>query len=377
MGTGRGRMGIRVELVGVPYTSMAAPGGIARAIDVLRSAGLVERLRAAGDVDDAGDLSLVEGDGVRGAAGLLNEGALARLVIGTRAAVASSQSRGRLPLLVGGDCPVLLGALAAIRDHHGTAGLILVDGHEDAWPPRLSPTGEASDSEVGLALGLVDDPLPEPLGSLVPLLAPDTVAMLGPRDRAEIEEGGGSSLAQTVAMFRDDRDVRADGPSACAREADAAIGGPAAAFWLHLDLDVLSTEQFAAVDYPQPGGLTWRELHEIAITALRAPRCAGASIVIYNPDKDRDRAGAERIVRFTERLVAATGEIAPEGTQRGLRRPPWRAWTEWGRAAATRDWWIQREAVFSVPTGEGCTLAGNSMAAATSRAERPGAGSPT
>jgi arginase family enzyme len=27
--------------------------------------------------------------------------------------------------------------------------------------------------------------------------------------------------------------------------------------WLHLDLDVLSSEAFAAVDYPQPGGLGW------------------------------------------------------------------------------------------------------------------------
>lgn len=302
---------MRFELVGVPYTSMAAPGGIARAINVLRSTGLVKRLRDAGDVDDAGDLSLVEGDGVRGTAGLLNEAALARLVVATGAAVASSQSRGRVPLLVGGDCPVLLGALAAIRDCYGTAGLMLVDGHEDAWPPRLSPSGEASDSEVALALGLVDEPLPEPLDSLVPLLAPDTVAMLGPRDRAEIEAGGGSSLAQGVALFRDDRDIRAAGPVASAREADTAIGRRAAAFWLHLDLDVLSTEQFAAVDYPQPGGLTWRELHEIAVTALTAPRCAGASIVIYNPDRDRDRVGAARVVRFTEGLVAATAAREP------------------------------------------------------------------
>jgi arginase len=301
---------MRFELIGVPYTSMAAPGGIARAIDVLRTAGLVEGLRAAGEVDDAGDLSLVEGDGVRGAAGLLNEAALARLVIATRAAVTSSHSRGRLPLLVGGDCPVLLGAVAAVRDRHGTAGLILVDGHEDAWPPQLSPTGEASDSEVALALGMVDAPLPDPLERLVPLLSPDTVAMLGPRDRAEIEREGGSSLAEAVVVFRDDRDVRAAGPSASAREAGAAIGGPAAAFWLHLDLDVLSTEQFAAVDYPQPGGLTWQELQEIAVTALSAERCAGASIGIYNPEKDRDCAGAQQIIRFTAKLVAGAGEIA-------------------------------------------------------------------
>jgi hypothetical protein len=36
-----------VELIGVPHTSMAAPGGIARAVEVLTSAGMVERMRAA------------------------------------------------------------------------------------------------------------------------------------------------------------------------------------------------------------------------------------------------------------------------------------------------------------------------------------------
>jgi arginase len=158
-----------IELVGVPYTSMAEPGGIARAIGVLRSAGLADRLLAAGDVSDRGDLALVEGDGVRGRSGLLNEAALVRLVAATRDAVLSSHERGRLPLLVRGDCPVMLGALAAIRDRHGRGGLVLVDGHEDAWPPALSPTGEASDSEVGIALGLVGEPLPDPLAGLVPL----------------------------------------------------------------------------------------------------------------------------------------------------------------------------------------------------------------
>jgi arginase len=297
--------GTSAELVGVPYTSMAQPGGIARAIAVLRSAGLAASLQRAGDVEDAGDLDLVVGDGRRGASGLLNEIALGRLVAATRSAVVSSHDRGRLPLLVGGDCPVLLGALAATRDRHGACGLMLVDGHEDAWPPWLSTTGEASDSEVGIALGLVDAALPEPLADLTPLLRPESVAMLGPRDRAEIEAEGVASLSATVAMFLDDAAVRAQGASLSARRAAAALLTAAPAFWLHLDLDVLRTEEFAAVDYPQPGGLTWWELSEIGVSALTAPGCAGVSIAIYNPDKDPDGAGAERVVRFAADLVGA------------------------------------------------------------------------
>jgi len=290
------------DLVGVPYTSMAQPGGIARAIAVLRDSGLVEHLRAAGDVDDTGNLDLIEGDGRRGASGLLNEAALGRLVSATRDAVAASDARGRVPLLVGGDCPVLLGALAAIRDRHGGCGLVLVDGHEDAYLPALSPTGEASDSEVGIALGLIRDALPTPLDDLTPLLTPSALAMLGPRDRDEIEAEGATSLDGTVALFLDDAAVRARGPADAARHATATIAAPA--FWLHLDLDVLRTADFAAVDYPQPGGLTWQELRDLSATATRSPGCAGVSIAIYNPDRDRDEAGADQVARFAADLVA-------------------------------------------------------------------------
>src|SRR3712207_1254843 len=71
------------ELVGVPYTSMARPGGIASAIDVLRSAGLAVQLAELG-VQDAGDLALEVPSGQRGPSGLLNEQALSRLVVATR-----------------------------------------------------------------------------------------------------------------------------------------------------------------------------------------------------------------------------------------------------------------------------------------------------
>ncbi len=90
-----------------------------------------------------------------------------------------------------------------------------------------------------------------------------------------------------------------------ARETAAAIDLVATAFWLHLDLDVLRIEELAAVDYPQPGGLTWQELREVGASALTAPGCAGVSIVIYNPDKDQDGRGAEQIVRFAADLAAA------------------------------------------------------------------------
>jgi arginase len=288
------------ELIGVPYTSMARPGGIAKAIGILREAGLGESVAARADVIDAGDLELLEPSGTRGPSGLLNESALEHLVASIHRAVSSAIERGRRPLLVGGDCPVLLGALAAGRDRHGAAGLLLVDGHEDAWPPRQSPTGEASDSEVAIALGRVAD-LPELLAGLTPLLTPQALAILGARDRKEIDEAGLDSLDGAVALFRDDAAIRHAGADA----AVVALADSAPAFWLHIDLDVLATGELPAVDYPQAGGLTWDELLAIARPALAAPGCFGCSVVIYNPDLDPERTSAARIVRFVSDLADA------------------------------------------------------------------------
>lgn len=289
------------ELTGIPYTSMKSPGGIAEAINALRAGAIAERLEALG-VNDAGDLALEGPSGERGPSGLLNERALSQLVAQTRKRVSDAGSRGRRPLLIGGDCPVLLGALAAIRDGGYQPGLVMVDGHEDAWPPLRSETGEASDSEIAIALGLVEV-LPAPLASLVPLVERSSVGFLGPRDGAEIADAGVDSLREQVAFFADDHHIAraVDTPPELMRVALTAI--EADAFWLHLDLDVLSSQAFPAVDYPQPGGLDWRALDGLAATAASDPRCRGVSVVIYNPDLDPRRAAAMKLIDFACRLV--------------------------------------------------------------------------
>ena len=169
------------------------------------ASGLAERLESLG-VKDAGDLMVQEPTGFRGDSGLLNEQPLTHLVAETRERVRGAHDRGRLPLLVGGDCPVLIGALAAIDNEGGARGLVMMDGHEDAWPPSSSETGEASDSEVAIALGRVEE-LPTPLRGFLPLLSEPGIAYLGPRDSAEIAAAGIESVRGLVAFFADDREI--------------------------------------------------------------------------------------------------------------------------------------------------------------------------
>jgi arginase len=208
---------------------------------------------------------------------------------------------GRVPLLVGADCPVILGCLAAIRDRGERPGLVMVDGHEDAWPPEPSETGEASDSEVAIALGEVDH-LPPLLDELMPVLDAGAIAQLGPRDADEIAAAGVASLRDRVAYFVDGEHLHGADVERSMQAALAAVS--ADGLWIHIDLDVLATDAIAAVDYPQPGGITWDELDRLAAGGLQDPRCRGVSVAIYNPALDPERRDAQRVIDFLARLAA-------------------------------------------------------------------------
>ncbi len=102
------------------------------------------------------------------------------------------------PSSSGATAPLLLGCLAGARDRHGRLGLLFVDGHEDAYPPALSPTGQAADMELGFALGLSTSGIPE-LDTLLPLIAAEDVVGVGARDRQDIEAVGARSVAGLLA----------------------------------------------------------------------------------------------------------------------------------------------------------------------------------
>jgi arginase len=191
---------------------------------------------------------------------------------------------------------VILGALAALQTEADRPGLLFADGHEDAWPPRTSPTGEAADCELGLALRLFDAGLSPQLRAVLPRIDPADVAAVGPRDTAELAAAGVASLDGQLGALIRPAQLTADRYAA----ALASLPPP---WWLHTDLDVLATAELAAVDYPQPGGLTWDQLAALTATALAADGCAGWSVCIYNPDLDPGRQGADAIISYITQAI--------------------------------------------------------------------------
>jgi arginase len=82
----------------------------------------------------------------------------------------------------------------------GAAGLLHVDGHEDATTMEQSTTGEVPNMEIALLLGMTGERAPEPLRNRLPALRPEAVEMLGQRDANYREEMSVSSIADRVRI---------------------------------------------------------------------------------------------------------------------------------------------------------------------------------
>jgi arginase len=295
-----------IGLLGVPTNSAGTTSGVARAPTTLREVGLVDALRQHADVHDYGDLILPDPSPERDPMTLLiDHHGLIAMVTRVREAVAAIMEDGHFPLVIGGDCPLLLGCLAAAKSLDGI-GLLFVDGHEDAYLPVQSSTGEAADSELAFALGMADASWSPELADVLPLVAPADVRILGARDAGLLRAEGVASLGDRIAL--EDGDHLSAEPDVATAEAVSHLPNP---WWFHLDLDVLSTEALPAIDYPQPGGLGWNELSVVVTTGLRA-NPAGWDITIYNPDLDPGRIHARRIVHFIHSAIAMEFGTASE-----------------------------------------------------------------
>jgi arginase len=288
----------RIGIVGVPSQGAGRPFEVARGPGALRAAGLVAALGERHDVFDYGDVALPQPRGLRDpATNVVDPAGLSALVWAVDQAVGSVLAGGRFPLVVGGDCPLLLGCLSAASRIRGRTGLLHVDGHEDAYAPAQSPSGAWADMEIAFALGLAELTWDEELRFAQPWLEPAELTILGARDHAELESYGVESLAGQVELVDAislAAEPRRHTSSAVERLAAATPGG----FWLHLDWDVLSSEAMPAMTNPNPGGLGWPELGKVARAALASPAVAGWDVAVYNLDLDPDGRCAIRIVDF-------------------------------------------------------------------------------
>ena len=182
------------------------------------------------------------------------------------------RSRGTFPIVLGGDCSILLGCLLAPR-RHGRSGLLFLDGHADFYQPDAEPNGEAASMELAFVTGRGPDIVTN-LEGLKPLVRDEDVVVLGRRDAKDADEHGSQRVEDTGIEVIDLDAVRRQGAANAATHALRRLGAPALdGFWIHLDADVLDDAIMPAVDYRMPGGLRWEELSSVLRIAIDSRTC--------------------------------------------------------------------------------------------------------
>jgi arginase len=295
-----------LAIIEAPSVLGLRPSGVQDLPAALLEAGLPDLLGAA----RAGRVEAPTYDPRRDeATGILNPAGIARYSVALADAVGGVLDRGGFPVVLGGDCSILLGILLSLR-RRGRHGLLFLDGHTDFYQPSAEPAGEAASMELALATGRGPRLLTD-LEGRGPLLRDEDVVALGFRDTAESAGAGMQPLPPRLYAIDLDG-VRAAGAAAAARRAvDHLTAGDRAGFWVHLDVDVLDDAVMPAVDYRLPGGLTWRELESVLRTALADERAVGLDVTIFNPRLDPEGTIAVRLAECLRRgLSPRTGDTS-------------------------------------------------------------------
>ncbi len=260
--------------------------GCAKAPEALREAGLHARLAAAGAVDAGVVLpGRYVDDGDPGSHRLRNQDAIVDHSRRLADRLGSLLDDGRVPLVLGGDCSLLVGAGLALA-RRGGAGLVHLDGHTDFRHPGnsdqcVSLAGEDLAAAVGHHWDAVAD-----IDGHRPYFSAGRTAHLGCRDDDEHLPEVQRLLGAVLPAGR----VDAVGAQVAAATALRVAGGSSGAgFWLHLDVDVLDPRHMPAVDSPDDGGLDPEQL--VTLLEALAPGAVGAQVTVFDPDPDLDPDG--------------------------------------------------------------------------------------
>jgi arginase len=290
----------RYAIIEAPSILGLKPTGVERLPDALLDNGLAERLNArrAGRVDpprygterDHSTLTL-------------NAHAIAAWTPQLADAITRALVEREFPIVLGGDCSILLGAMLALK-RRGRFGLLFIDGHADFYQPEANPNGEAASMELAFATGY-GPPLLTDFDGRGPLVRPEDTVAFAFRDEEEQRQYGSQPLPSEILALNL-ATVRTMGVERAIATALERLAAPRLdGFFIHLDADCLDDSVMPAVDYRLAGGLDWDELSSILSSSIASGRAAGLEVTIYNPALDADGSAGRGLTDALVRALAS------------------------------------------------------------------------
>src|SRR4029077_7291208 len=283
----------KIALIGAPSSAAAFSMGSEKAPAALRAAGLAEKLHAAGyEVVDHGDCAprLFADDDEHRRARNLTEIVAGLNDLKTRAEVAIKS--GALVLVLGGDCAQSIGLLTGARRYYKHLNLFWMDRDADLNTPASTPSGRIDGMVVASIIGRGAPELLRFWGE-TPLVREPDVLLFG-LDRVDPPEQ--EFLSKSPLRYVYAADIQKKGAAASTRDALAHLHTDSRDFIAHLDIDIISQEEFPAVNVPGSGGLSFDEVRQSLGEVLSQKTLLALDVAQYNPDRDPDGASAQKLV---------------------------------------------------------------------------------
>lgn len=280
-----------VHFLGVPFNSDGTPPEVENPPRHLRAAGLLDRLRVSRPVHDRGDLTIPPAEGaVDPHTGVLNWTSWQAVTESVAHSVRDILAAGAWPLVIGGDCSILVGIIAGVAAVERRYGLYFADAHGDFHTPASSPTGEPADMELAALTGRA----PCPAATELPAHVADAdIVVFGIREWDGIDA--------TPIKVLDHASLAGEGLAAKVRAAAEDLGDRPV--WLHFDVDVIDQELMPVI-YPAGSGLSFDEAATLLATLLESGRLIGMDVACFHPNLDHTGTATAGLVELLSELLA-------------------------------------------------------------------------
>ena len=305
----------KIVLLGSATSAAALRGGHERAPAALRAAGLADRLKAAGfDVADHGDTAtqVFQPDDEHPRA--RNVPAILKSLNDLRPRVEIAVKAGALPLIVTGDCISVLATVAAARRYYRNVSLIYMDRDADLNVPATTPSGCVDGMVISHVIGRGAPELVRFWGE-PPLVREPDVALFG---FERLDQPEDQYLVSSPLRRHPASEVSAMGAAAAARASLERVHAANHEFVLHFDVDVISSQEFRATNFPGESGLSLNEVRDALRVFVVQPNLAAIVVAGYNPELDTDGEAARRLVDLLVEILAARLETGPSEAAAGL-----------------------------------------------------------
>ena len=288
---------MRIEILGTPFNGLGTPPDIENPADGLRHANLISILTASGHiVTDLGDLSGFQCQDIRDdEMGINDFGMWLNLSREISQTLGGMLDRQAFPLLLGGDCRMLVGIFAAFSQRETDAGLVFLDGHADFHSPETSPSGDPADMELAILTGRGPERITR-ITDKYPLLRDEEVVVYGIRAWDNI----GTS---NIEVYDRQRMIK-NGIEHSVKEGLKDFYQKELPVWLHFDVDVLDPELMPVI-FPEPQGLTFEEAQEFLGFVWASCRVIGISIACYHPKLDIDGSAGARLATLVSEVLSS------------------------------------------------------------------------